>query len=300
MLDFGEPIELEQSLVAAYREGGNAKREACNQVLELAQKAIEAVTVTTPDYETMQLLWAARRLYKPEHLRLTMEQTQQLSIRFSEAYVALRDDADVVGLRQKVEAYNKQLHSFGIRDHEIVSASNRTRGESFRRLVMLVALWVLETVFLFPFMIMGLPILGACRAVSAQQARKAVKSSSVKVKGNDVLATWKILTALAVVPITFALYAVVLGVVLGAREGLAIWLLLPVIMLLSLRIWDHYLRVNRAIPGLVAAIRDPERGSKLYTMRRQLKREIRAFVARASDQFKLPRMFTEADFIGEE
>ena len=300
LLDFGEPIELDTKLVADFKAGGDAKREACNAVLALAHKAIEAVTVTTPDYDTMRLLWAARRLYKPEHLRLTMEQTQQLSIRFSEAYVALRDDPDVTSLREKVDEYNAQLHSFHVRDHEVVAASNRTRATSIRRLLFLLVLWVLETVLLMPFMLMGLPILSACRLVSSRQAKKAVQGSSVKLKGNDVLATWKILTALAVVPITFLLYAVILGIVWGPRQGFAIWLLLPIIMLFSLRLWDHYLRVNRAIPSLVAAIRDPERGSKLYSMRRRLKGEIRAFVARASDKFNLPRMFTEADFLGED
>lgn len=283
-----------------FRQGGEAKRDACNTVLDMAQRAVEAVTVTTPDYETMRLLWAARRLYKPEHVHLTMEQTQQLSIRFSEAYLALRDEPDVEELRRKVAAYNEHLSSFGLRDHEVLAASNRTRTASVRRLLGLLCLWVVESLLLLPFMTMGMPILFACRVVSMRKARLAVAKSSVKQEGRDVLATWKILTALIVVPITFALYGVGLGFLLGARLGLAIWLLLPVIMLSSLRLWDHYSRINRALPALLAAIANPERGAQLYNMRCHLKAEIREFVSRASSKFKLPRMFEEADFAGED
>lgn len=112
-----------------YRKGGDARHAVCNALVETAQKALEAVTVTTPDYDTMRLLWAARRLYKPEHLRLTLEQTQQLSIRFSNVYVALRDEPATAILRDKVGEYNSLLESYGLRDHDVTAASNRTGAD---------------------------------------------------------------------------------------------------------------------------------------------------------------------------
>ena len=51
-------------------QGGDAKREACKRVLELTEQNLKAITVTAPDYDTLMVLVAARRLYKPENVRL--------------------------------------------------------------------------------------------------------------------------------------------------------------------------------------------------------------------------------------
>eukprot|EP00045_Choanoeca_perplexa_P010970 m.114133 g.114133 ORF g.114133 m.114133 type:complete len:418 (-) comp15466_c0_seq1:297-1550(-) len=247
MVDFGAPIDIPEHYVDMFREGGDKRFKACDEVLALAQTAIESVTITAPDYDTMKVLWAARRLYKPEDLELSLEQTQQLTIRFSEAYTAMKDEPRVQALRKQVAEYNNALLSAGMRDHEVVATTviepqELLLGAFFRSILVLV-----ETVILLPFMVLGLPILGACRLVARTKARQAAAKSSVKLMGRDVMATWKLLTAFVVVPVMLLTYSLAAGMFINPRLGGVCWCLLPVVMLGSLHLWDHYMDTIKSI-----------------------------------------------------
>lgn len=61
-----------------------------------------------------------------------------------------------------------------------------------------------------------------------RKAREAVRSSSVKIRGNDVIASVKVLTALWLVPLTYIIYAICAGLYTGSFViGFIVWLLLP-------------------------------------------------------------------------
>src|SRR5690348_882158 len=66
------------------------------------------------------------------------------------------------------------------------------------------------------------------KARAQRKAREAVRSSSVKIRGNDVIASVKVLTALWLVPLTYIIYAICAGVYAGSFIiGFIVWLLLP-------------------------------------------------------------------------
>jgi len=53
VIEFGAPVEIPAELVEKYRSG--EKREAVGQVLEMVYNALSAVTVQTPDYDTLMV-----------------------------------------------------------------------------------------------------------------------------------------------------------------------------------------------------------------------------------------------------
>ena len=57
MVDFGAPLDIPERYVEMFRQGGAQRFKACDEVLALAQTAIESVTITAPDYDTMKVLW---------------------------------------------------------------------------------------------------------------------------------------------------------------------------------------------------------------------------------------------------
>ncbi|EDQ92016.1 uncharacterized protein MONBRDRAFT_14444 [Monosiga brevicollis MX1] len=299
MVEFGDPISIEQDMVEAYRNGGDAKRGAFDKLLKRVQEAVEAVTITAPDYETLKLLWAGRRLYKPENLELSTEQTQQLTIRFSEAYVQLKNEPEVQALRSDLAVYNDALRAAGLHDHEVVQTTVLQESEIFSGVLQKGFLVLIQTVVLIPFMVFGLPILFACRVVSTFKARAAAASSAVKEHGRDVVATWKVLTALMIVPICLVLYSILLGQLIHPRLTGISWCLLPIIMLGSLHLWDHYTDLVKQLRGLLALMISKQQTVELYYQRCKLKRRIRALVNRAADDMGIDRMFDEKDFMGE-
>lgn len=83
VIEFGAPIEIPKELVAKFGQGGLEKREAVSELMETILKSLKALTVTAPDYETLMVIQAARRLYKPVHKRLDVTQTLELTRRFA-------------------------------------------------------------------------------------------------------------------------------------------------------------------------------------------------------------------------
>jgi len=53
VVEFGTPLEVPKELVEIYR--GGERREATRQLLEIVYNALVAVTVTSPDYETLMV-----------------------------------------------------------------------------------------------------------------------------------------------------------------------------------------------------------------------------------------------------
>ena len=168
--------------------------------------ALLSVTVNTPDYETLQIVQATRRLYKPAHRRLPLPQVVELNRRFVEGYNHFKDDPKVVKLRKDVLEYNRRLRDLGIRDHQVQNARydplNVLGKLIFRSLkVTILGFGALPGVVLFG------PVFIATKVISHQKAKEALKASTVKLRGRDVLATWKFLVALGLVPLLYFMYA---------------------------------------------------------------------------------------------
>jgi glycerol-3-phosphate O-acyltransferase/dihydroxyacetone phosphate acyltransferase len=53
VVEFGAPLDVPPELVNLYRSGD--RREAVRQLLEIVYQALVAVTVTSPDYDTLQV-----------------------------------------------------------------------------------------------------------------------------------------------------------------------------------------------------------------------------------------------------
>jgi glycerol-3-phosphate O-acyltransferase/dihydroxyacetone phosphate acyltransferase len=57
--------------------------------------------------------------------------------------------------------------------------------------------------------ILNAPIVIAASRISKKKAKEALAASSVKIEGRDVLASWKLMVALVLVPIVYLFYTIV-------------------------------------------------------------------------------------------
>lgn len=53
VVEFGTPLEVPRELVEEYKNG--SRRDAVSKMLELVYNALVAVTVTSPDYDTLMV-----------------------------------------------------------------------------------------------------------------------------------------------------------------------------------------------------------------------------------------------------
>lgn len=87
VVEYGEPIYIDPSTLGAYKEGGQERRKVCNDLIDRIADSMRSVIVSAPDYDSLQIIHTARRLYQRRGLQAA--EKQELSRRFAEGYKML-------------------------------------------------------------------------------------------------------------------------------------------------------------------------------------------------------------------
>jgi glycerol-3-phosphate O-acyltransferase/dihydroxyacetone phosphate acyltransferase len=117
VVSFGQPISIDASIVEQYKLGGKDKREAVTHLLDLSDEAFKRVTVNTPDFDTLMVVQAIRRLYT--NTKPTIDQVVDLNRSFVGLLDKLKFDPDLQVIIKKVKHYNEMLSFFGIKDYQV-------------------------------------------------------------------------------------------------------------------------------------------------------------------------------------
>ncbi|GJE95109.1 glycerol-3-phosphate O-acyltransferase [Phanerochaete sordida] len=262
VVEFGHAMDVPPELVEKFQQGGAQKREAVGKFLDQIYDALKTVTIRAPDYETLMMIQAARRLYVTPGQHLTLGQVVELNKRFLEAYVMFKDEPRVQQLREDVLKYNRLLRDLGLRDHQVPGARKagwRTFGLLCYR-VLLLAVW---SILALPGVVLNGPIFLTAKMVSIKKAKEALAASVVKVQGRDVLATWKVLISLGLTPVVYGFYAFLAAVVMyraGAPMSWIIWTpmavlaALPFIAYAALKFGEAGMDVLKSLRPLVLAL----------------------------------------------
>ena len=206
VIEFGAPLSVDPEQVEKYKNGN--RREAVAHVLEEVQDALKTVTLQAPDYDTLMLIQAVRRLYNPKGKRLPLPMVVELQRRFLKGYAKYKDDPRVIKTRKAVLDYNKQLMQLNIRDHQVSYAKFPWYKVVFMLIYRVIKLAALSIAVL-PGFIMFLPVFVAGKLISIRKSREALAASSVKIKARDVVATWKILVSMALAPTLDIVYTII-------------------------------------------------------------------------------------------
>ncbi|KAH9830550.1 putative acyltransferase [Teratosphaeria destructans] len=203
VIEFGAPIEIDPELVERYRNGD--RRAPVQQLLETVYDRLTAVTTLAPDYDTLMLIQAVRRLYNPKGKRLPLPMVVELNRRLIKGYTVYKDDPRIVQLRKDVLDYNRTLFRLNIRDHQ-VSYAKFSWPKVVATLVYRTLKLAVLSLAVLPGVILFAPVFIAGKAISKIKAKEALAASTVKIRARDVVATWKILVALALTPVLDLFY----------------------------------------------------------------------------------------------
>jgi len=88
VVEYGPPTLIDPSTLPAFVVGGAERRKVCNELLDRIQDSMKSVIVSAPDWEILQMIYTARRLYQ-KNARLDPREKQELSRRFAEGYKQL-------------------------------------------------------------------------------------------------------------------------------------------------------------------------------------------------------------------
>lgn len=171
----------------------------------------------------MQLIQAVRRLYNPKGKRLPLPLVVELNRRLVMGYERYKEDPRIKGLNNKVLKYNSDLFALNVRDHQL-SYAQLSIFQVVGTLLYRITKLALLSIAVLPGLLLFSPIFILGKLISIKRSREALAASTVKIHARDVIATWKLLVALALAPTFNTVYTVLLTV------------------------WTHYSHVGGLVP----------------------------------------------------
>ncbi|KAL9080690.1 MAG: hypothetical protein Q9157_000577 [Trypethelium eluteriae] len=303
VIEFGSAVEIPDEYVQMYKQGN--RREAIGRVLDIIYQALVAVTVTSPDYDTLMLIQAVRRLYNPKHKKLPLPMVVELNRRLVKGYTKYKDDPRIVNLKKSVLAYNKQLLQLNIRDHQVEYAKLSVIKVFFALVWRVGKLFVLSAGVL-PGLVLFAPVFIAGKLISNRKSKEALAASTVKIQGRDVVATWKLLVSMAFAPMLYTFYTILLTWWTSVNriqgyipESVPLWVIVifgyvffPAITFAALRFGEIGMDIFKSLRPLVVSL-NPSSGNTLVKLRKR--RE--ALAAEVTDLINTlgPEMFPDFD-----
>jgi glycerol-3-phosphate O-acyltransferase / dihydroxyacetone phosphate acyltransferase len=137
----------------------------------------------------------------------------KITRRFSQAFDSLSNENDIISLKEHAIEYTKRVKAFGLDDHQVLKASfgycSALTGLLLNLLIVIVC-----TIIIVPSLILGIPWSIVTTHVARKKAKEALKGSSVKIAGRDVMATWVVITSIAIVPWLYAIISAGVGFLL--------------------------------------------------------------------------------------
>ena len=203
----------------------------------------------------------------------------ELNRRLVKGYTHYQHDPRIAELKKNVLAYNQQLWLLGVRDHQVEYAKFSIIKVVITLLYRLGKLAVMA-VGTLPGLILFAPVFIATKIISIKKSREALAASTVKLQGRDVMATWKLLVAMAFAPTLYAFYTTILtwwtyrNRVQGyVPEWVPLWMVVvygfiffPAVTFAALRIGETGMDIIKSLRPLVLSL-IPSSANTLHKLR---------------------------------
>lgn len=207
VVEFGHPIEISRDLVDKY-SNPETNREAVKELLDTVTTGLRAVTVNCEDYETLMMVQAARRLYAGNFAQyLPLPMVVEMNRRLVLGYQTFKDRKEMQVLKKKILRYNDFLKLMNLPDHHVEDCDEMNKLHLLPILVWRLIRLVFFFLLALPGAILFSPVFMLSKHVSSRKKATALANSTVKIKANDVVATWKILISMGAAPLLYSFYA---------------------------------------------------------------------------------------------
>jgi len=224
IVEFGQPVYIDPSTLKDYEAGGEKKITVCNELLDRIKESMRSVIVSTPDYDTLQLIHTARRLYQRKGI--TGKERQDLMRRFAAAYKILMTSEDApqpwLDLQERVKTYRRELRDLGLRDYQVAGLDREEHDKAeeiqtdVRVVYKIFHLLIILVLTALPNLFLNVPVRIMADIYAERRRAKALAKSKVKIHGYDVMLTEKLTFCIVAVPSLWIFYALFLALFTNA------------------------------------------------------------------------------------
>ena len=156
--------------------------------------------ITAESQEELAKLYMARNLYLADEGKVNKDQELTLIRNFRENYEKGKDQRDMKQLFKDIEDYMSELRHCGVKDWELKTLDT-TKFWSVLLLIRSAFVVLIGCTIAVPGFIYIAPIRWYLMWFAEQKRKEALRKSSIKILGNDVVASWKILVGVFITPL---------------------------------------------------------------------------------------------------
>ena len=277
LVQYGAAITIDAFWHQKFKEN---EKEAVQELTTLLEKKLRSLTINADDFETLRVLHAARRIYRPEQQKLSFEEHNLLMRRFIEHYENLKNVPEVRQVFTELSAFQYEMDLAGITDHQLRHAEHSKKLQ--RKLIrhFLLLFWYLPLAI--PGILIHFPIILV--AVFAGENLSPRK---------DVIATTKVMSATFFVLMFYILFPLLPLAMWPWPLGLYVFgyllFLLPTSGWCTIRLLERQAFLRRGMGVWLKLIKNKEVITYLKEERNRLKKRIQTLVDAHMDP-ALPRV----------
>lgn len=205
VIEFSEPFQVPEDLVKNYNDRSK-KREVISNLLNMIEKNLREVMITADNYKDLMAIYMARDIIvietsplKKKSFAQRLELEHKVLRQVATVFEKTGQTAETQHYKQKLKNYMTELSVMNINDKALYT----TKRFEKLTLVYRVTFHLVKLLGSLAFMCLGLLYILPCKYIvdsyAEKKRRDALKKSTVKIMANDVVATWKIITAMIVI-----------------------------------------------------------------------------------------------------
>ncbi|GAW83509.1 glycerol-3-phosphate 1-O-acyltransferase [Plasmodium gonderi] len=311
-LFYGNAIIISQDLCKDYN---NNHRETISKVLAKIEEGMRSCMLTSKDHETSRCIELCVSLYTPERMTISKNKIYNNLQLFCKMFWKFGNSKEIEQLSYELKCYEKLLKANKIKDDEVWILKQSTSAATLKFIEHICSL-IFCVIFGMTFSLLWLPLVAISIYLAEKHRESALKNSTVKIQGCDVVASYKVLVLLVLLPTFNIMYGLIFSLYLYQS-----WLKRIVFVIISMCILPicYYINLNYAaqIPTLLRQMkihlkvicgkiniwRDNER--ELISTRHELQLKVRDLVSNlgpdVSDDFleqlyrNIPKFVVDAD-----
>lgn len=264
LVQYGSPIAVDDELLVQARADLHKTARA---LTERINADLRGLTINAPDWETLRVLDAVRRLYQPKGISL--EARVELARRFTSVWATVQNQPDIQAIFGRTQAWLDRLEEAGLTDRDLLRNW---------RVAELVGRSVGHAVLLFVW----LPLALAGGILHAPIALGIGLAGPVLSPRKDVVATTKLVLGFLTMPVVAALFVGCAWWWSGPWMGLLAALLMPISGMATLRVIERGVALRKLLTTSLRVLRLSDELAALRRERAALEHE----VVRLVDKYK--------------
>lgn len=200
-LFYGNAIVISQDLCKDYT---NNHRETISKLLAKIEEGMRSCMLTSKDHDTSRCIELCVSLYTPERMTISKNKIYNNLQLFCEIFWKFGDSEEINKLCYQLQCYEKLLQANKIKDDEVWMLKQSTSAATLK-FIEHICSFVFCLIFGLTFALLWLPLVLISINLAERHRAAALKNSTVKIQGVDVVSSYKVLVLIVLLP-TFNLF----------------------------------------------------------------------------------------------